>query len=584
VAPGAGLTRLERRVIPAIVTRALYVQPEGMQPDSNVFQSRPERGRDRRCGCGGVAGPEGECAACRARRLARERASGGPARRQAPPIVHDVVSRSGTPIPGHVRAVAEQRFRHDFSRVRVHADAEAERSADAVDAAAYAVGPHVVFGSGRFAPETRTGRRLLWHELVHVVQQDSAAHAEPGTPIPIAESNTAEDEARSLAADSTARAAPERYRSGRRVTRSLQRQARSAGAGETDVTALSDVPYEKWSPELEAQYRRRMDPRADAIAACRLHGPPACSRLLAIAEVHRLLAVAQEAKGDERKVTDGVLAALPALKLVPRQVPPLRLLPTPTPEPIPPGVPGGAIAGAGAAAIIAIVVECSIQLWQLGQFEEKLRDAGFVILDSPLAVCVGGCHLPANPSAPFPHFGGIDPDLLKSWLPHKPPASAAPTPEHAEPEPRGEPGSVPKASGPKAASPPVAKPGMAPGQKRHPKQKDDCSNELYDQLRAKIENCKGLSFSCSDAAERAALGITTRKGFAKPGAPRWDCVEILRRLGEAEKCAKARDDFQSKCFPISPGDREWEDHQKQLADWKKAAQTCLDKALARNCL
>jgi Domain of unknown function (DUF4157) len=61
---------------------------------------------------------------------------------------------------------------HDFSRVRVHTDAHAAASASAVGARAYTVGDHIVFGAGRFSPATPTGRRLLAHELTHVLQQD----------------------------------------------------------------------------------------------------------------------------------------------------------------------------------------------------------------------------------------------------------------------------------------------------------------------------------------------------------------------------------------------------------------------------
>jgi hypothetical protein len=65
----------------------------------------------------------------------------------------------------------EQRFGHDFSRVRVHWGAAAEQSAQDVNANAYTVGHNIVFGTGRFAPGTHEGRRLIAHELAHVVQQ-----------------------------------------------------------------------------------------------------------------------------------------------------------------------------------------------------------------------------------------------------------------------------------------------------------------------------------------------------------------------------------------------------------------------------
>ena len=69
----------------------------------------------------------------------------------------------------------EPRFGHDFSEVRVHSDARAAESARAVNALAYTVGPDVVFGAGEYAPGTIAGRRLLAHELTHVVQQAGVA-------------------------------------------------------------------------------------------------------------------------------------------------------------------------------------------------------------------------------------------------------------------------------------------------------------------------------------------------------------------------------------------------------------------------
>ena len=58
----------------------------------------------------------------------------------------------------------------DFSAVRIHKDAVAARAADALDASAFTVGQHVVFGTGRHAPRTQQGRDLMAHELFHVVQ------------------------------------------------------------------------------------------------------------------------------------------------------------------------------------------------------------------------------------------------------------------------------------------------------------------------------------------------------------------------------------------------------------------------------
>lgn len=81
----------------------------------------------------------------------------------------------GEPLPGEVRAWAEPRLGHDLSPVRVHTGPGAADGARAVRAQAYTAGRHIVFGEGRFAPGTAEGRRLIAHELVHVVQQGAGA-------------------------------------------------------------------------------------------------------------------------------------------------------------------------------------------------------------------------------------------------------------------------------------------------------------------------------------------------------------------------------------------------------------------------
>jgi hypothetical protein len=59
--------------------------------------------------------------------------------------------------------------------LRVHTDSRAAESADSVNALAYTVGRQIVFGSGRYAPQTTAGKQLLAHELTHVVQQRGMA-------------------------------------------------------------------------------------------------------------------------------------------------------------------------------------------------------------------------------------------------------------------------------------------------------------------------------------------------------------------------------------------------------------------------
>ncbi|MGH7230239.1 MAG: DUF4157 domain-containing protein, partial [Nitrospiraceae bacterium] len=71
-------------------------------------------------------------------------------------------------------------FGHDFSRVRLHADASAHATADALAARAFTLGSDVVFASGEYAPHSPAGRYLLAHELTHVVQQGAAPRLAPG--------------------------------------------------------------------------------------------------------------------------------------------------------------------------------------------------------------------------------------------------------------------------------------------------------------------------------------------------------------------------------------------------------------------
>jgi Domain of unknown function (DUF4157) len=93
----------------------------------------------------------------------------------APPIVHDVLRSPGQPLDAATRAFMEPRFGREFGNVRIHADSEAAQSARSIDALAYTVGNDVVFGEGQFASGTDRGRRLLAHELTHVVQQSGSA-------------------------------------------------------------------------------------------------------------------------------------------------------------------------------------------------------------------------------------------------------------------------------------------------------------------------------------------------------------------------------------------------------------------------
>jgi len=204
-----------------------FQSPAAALSAASVIQAKlktgePARGSQggilqRKCACGGATGISGRCEACskkrppglqaklkinepgdayeqEADRIANQMmaapaspaVSGAPLRIQrfsgqsngqagaAPASVDHALASPGRLLEPALRQDMEQRFGHDFSMVRVHSGAAAERSTQDVNARAYTVGHDIVFDAGRFAPGTSEGRRLIAHELTHVVQQGGA--------------------------------------------------------------------------------------------------------------------------------------------------------------------------------------------------------------------------------------------------------------------------------------------------------------------------------------------------------------------------------------------------------------------------
>lgn len=151
----------------------------------------------RRCACGKSASTDEKCPECE-KKLQRKPA--GPAQANvAPQIVHEVLASPGQPLDLQTRAFMEPRFGHDFGKVRVHTDGKAAESARAVNALAYTVGSHIAFGTANHSPAEISGRRLLAHELCHVIQQDSASGTGPIRVI--AADHQSETEADSISGD-----------------------------------------------------------------------------------------------------------------------------------------------------------------------------------------------------------------------------------------------------------------------------------------------------------------------------------------------------------------------------------------------
>ncbi len=92
----------------------------------------------------------------------------------APAVVNQALVSPSHSLDAATRSFMEPQFGRDFSGVRVHSGAVADRSARALGASAYTVGSEIVFAEGQFAPRTPSGQRLLAHELTHVVQQSGA--------------------------------------------------------------------------------------------------------------------------------------------------------------------------------------------------------------------------------------------------------------------------------------------------------------------------------------------------------------------------------------------------------------------------
>jgi Domain of unknown function (DUF4157) len=214
--------------------------------------ARPQNLLQRKCDCGQHTIGGGACDKCSQKKqsLQRSATAGGQDCEAAPTVVHEVLSSQGQPLDTATRDFMESRFSHDFSqvqahslspqkaeagltvgptndrfeqeadkaaerleqstghdgtgqstffngydfsRVRVHTDARAAESARAIGAQAYTVGNDVVFGAGRFAPATREGRRLIAHELTHVLQQSTQVNRKVVQRCPDAATDTVYD-------------------------------------------------------------------------------------------------------------------------------------------------------------------------------------------------------------------------------------------------------------------------------------------------------------------------------------------------------------------------------------------------------
>ncbi|SET51881.1 Outer membrane protein OmpA [Nitrosomonas marina] len=97
----------------------------------------------------------------------------------APSVARGIQSLrgGGYPLPKSSRDFFESRFGHDFGRVRVHCDTNASTLARGINARAFTLRKDIVFGAGQYQPQSETGKRLIAHELTHVIQQNSSTQS-----------------------------------------------------------------------------------------------------------------------------------------------------------------------------------------------------------------------------------------------------------------------------------------------------------------------------------------------------------------------------------------------------------------------
>jgi hypothetical protein len=121
--------------------------------------------------------PQRKCKKCEAEKdednyIQRKPKSGG----SIPGAISSPLPGEGRPLSTADRQFYEPRFEQDFDSVRIHNNDDANRAAGSLNARAFTVGSHIVFGKGEYRPGSTDGRRLMAHELAHTIQQQSSGN------------------------------------------------------------------------------------------------------------------------------------------------------------------------------------------------------------------------------------------------------------------------------------------------------------------------------------------------------------------------------------------------------------------------
>jgi Domain of unknown function (DUF4157) len=195
-ATGPARAPAARRAAAPSVCRAAPT-PSVRAPDLHGSPLVLPNGARPRCACGGrcprctskpsavTLGRPGDAAEQEADALATRVSGVSPARRAAPRVLNEpaaalvaaevarIDAQPGRTLDAPTRDALQPHFGIDLDSVRLHDDNTAAASARRLHAHAYAIGPHIVFGAGRYAPGNAAGRHLLAHELAHLAQPHS---------------------------------------------------------------------------------------------------------------------------------------------------------------------------------------------------------------------------------------------------------------------------------------------------------------------------------------------------------------------------------------------------------------------------
>jgi hypothetical protein len=216
----------------------------------------------RKCACGKNTAGGGECGSCgrkSAREIQRASAEGAVSREGGVPgVVNEVLGTSGQRLDSSTRSFMESRFGRDFSGVKLHTDSRAAESTRAVGALAYTVGRDVVLDSAHYSPGSASGRKLLAHELTHVLQQETAAASDSAS-LEVGPPNDAfEREADTVAARVLDGGAADVSQVSRLSVRRMQMQRRQdTHAGMFELTQHAPLGGPTFTPQ--AQYDVRVE-------------------------------------------------------------------------------------------------------------------------------------------------------------------------------------------------------------------------------------------------------------------------------------------------------------------------------------